>query len=315
MQDRQRRRQGDQDDGDSRRAGDRRRRGDGHRARDGAQQGDRHAAVRRRVPEDLRPDGGDAADRGQSVLGDRADEARVFRGRAGRRVGRAAARRGCGAKPTAIHDEDVASCRAIGAHGAALVPAEARILTHCNAGALATAGYGTALGVIRGAVEAGKQRARAGRRDAAVPAGRAADRLGADQGRHRHDRDHRQHGRRAHARRARSIWSSSAPIASPPTATPPTRSAPTPSRCWPRSTAFRSTSRRRGRRSISRRRTAIAIPIEERTRSEVTHVGSNQLAPDGAQRPQPGVRRHAAPVHHRDHHRARRLRRARSTRR
>jgi methylthioribose-1-phosphate isomerase len=57
----------------------------------------------------------------------------------------------------AIHDEDVASCRAMGAFGAAVVPAEARILTHCNAGALATAGYGTALGVIRGAVEAGKR--------------------------------------------------------------------------------------------------------------------------------------------------------------
>jgi methylthioribose-1-phosphate isomerase len=57
----------------------------------------------------------------------------------------------------AIHDEDVASCRAMGAFGAALVPQQARILTHCNAGALATAGYGTALGVIRGAVEAGKQ--------------------------------------------------------------------------------------------------------------------------------------------------------------
>lgn len=56
----------------------------------------------------------------------------------------------------AIHDEDVANCRALGAFGAAVVPAEARILTHCNAGALATAGYGTALGVIRGAVEAGK---------------------------------------------------------------------------------------------------------------------------------------------------------------
>ncbi|MGE0042095.1 MAG: S-methyl-5-thioribose-1-phosphate isomerase [Vicinamibacterales bacterium] len=56
-----------------------------------------------------------------------------------------------------IHDEDVASCRAIGRHGGALVPDEARVLTHCNAGALATAGYGTALGVIRGAVEAGKK--------------------------------------------------------------------------------------------------------------------------------------------------------------
>ena len=60
-------------------------------------------------------------------------------------------------KADRIHDDDVASCRAIGAHGATLVPAEACILTHCNAGALATAGYGTALGVIRGAVEAGRK--------------------------------------------------------------------------------------------------------------------------------------------------------------
>src|SRR5215831_576672 len=57
----------------------------------------------------------------------------------------------------AIHDEDVASCRAMGAFGAEVVPADAHILTHCNAGALATAGYGTALGVIRGAIEAGKK--------------------------------------------------------------------------------------------------------------------------------------------------------------
>jgi methylthioribose-1-phosphate isomerase len=55
-----------------------------------------------------------------------------------------------------IHDEDVESCRTLGAYGAELVPAGARVLTHCNAGALATAGYGTALGVIRAAVEAGK---------------------------------------------------------------------------------------------------------------------------------------------------------------
>src|SRR5204863_8929194 len=57
----------------------------------------------------------------------------------------------------AIHDEDVANCRAMGAFGAEVVPFDARVLTHCNAGALATAGYGTALGVIRGAVEAGKR--------------------------------------------------------------------------------------------------------------------------------------------------------------
>ena len=55
-----------------------------------------------------------------------------------------------------IHDEDVASCRAMGGFGAAVVPDGARVLTHCNAGALATAGYGSALGVIRAAVEQGK---------------------------------------------------------------------------------------------------------------------------------------------------------------
>ena len=57
----------------------------------------------------------------------------------------------------AIHDEDVANCRTMGAFGAALVPDGARVLTHCNAGALATAGYGSALGVIRAAVEQGKK--------------------------------------------------------------------------------------------------------------------------------------------------------------
>ncbi len=56
-----------------------------------------------------------------------------------------------------IHDEDVASCRTLGAHGAAVVPDGARILTHCNAGALATAGYGSALGVVRAAVDGGKR--------------------------------------------------------------------------------------------------------------------------------------------------------------
>jgi methylthioribose-1-phosphate isomerase len=60
------------------------------------------------------------------------------------------------AESRVIHDEDVEACRAIGRFGGALVPEKARILTHCNAGALATAGYGTALGVIRGAIEQGK---------------------------------------------------------------------------------------------------------------------------------------------------------------
>ncbi len=56
-----------------------------------------------------------------------------------------------------IHDEDVASCRAMGGYGAVVVPDGARVLTHCNAGALATAGYGSALGVVRAAVEQGKR--------------------------------------------------------------------------------------------------------------------------------------------------------------
>jgi methylthioribose-1-phosphate isomerase len=56
-----------------------------------------------------------------------------------------------------IREEDIAICRAIGRHGAPLVPDGKTVLTHCNAGALATAGYGTALGVIRAAVESGKR--------------------------------------------------------------------------------------------------------------------------------------------------------------
>jgi methylthioribose-1-phosphate isomerase len=56
-----------------------------------------------------------------------------------------------------IHAEDIRINRAMGEAGAALLPDGARVLTHCNAGALATAGWGTALGVIRSAVEAGKK--------------------------------------------------------------------------------------------------------------------------------------------------------------
>jgi len=70
--------------------------------------------------------------------------------------------------PTAVSDrllaeahqvlaEDIRINRAMGANGAALLPDHARVLTHCNAGALATAGHGTALGVIRSAVEMGKR--------------------------------------------------------------------------------------------------------------------------------------------------------------
>lgn len=56
-----------------------------------------------------------------------------------------------------MHAEDIAANQAMGRHGATLMPSSGGVLTHCNAGALATAGYGTALGVIRAAVEEGKK--------------------------------------------------------------------------------------------------------------------------------------------------------------
>jgi methylthioribose-1-phosphate isomerase len=180
-----------------------------------------------------------------------------------------------------IHDEDVASCRAIGAHGAALVPQEASILTHCNAGALATAGYGTALGVIRGAVEAGRKvrvladetrpflqgarltawelvkdgidttvitdntagaLMRAGEVDLVVV---GADRIAAN------------------GDTANKIGTYAVAVLAREHGIPFYVAAPS-------SSIDLSTS------------DGDAIPIEERDRREVTHVGSNQLAPDGA---------------------------------
>jgi methylthioribose-1-phosphate isomerase len=54
-----------------------------------------------------------------------------------------------------LYDEDIANCRQLGAFGAELLPQEGTVLTHCNAGALAACGYGSALGVIRAAIERG----------------------------------------------------------------------------------------------------------------------------------------------------------------
>ena len=59
------------------------------------------------------------------------------------------------AKARRMYNEDIAACKAMGAHGASLLPTEGTVLTHCNAGALATCGYGSALGVIRAAIERG----------------------------------------------------------------------------------------------------------------------------------------------------------------
>jgi methylthioribose-1-phosphate isomerase len=59
------------------------------------------------------------------------------------------------ARARQMYDEDIAACKQMGANGASLLPQEGTVLTHCNAGALATCGYGTALGVIRAAIESG----------------------------------------------------------------------------------------------------------------------------------------------------------------
>jgi methylthioribose-1-phosphate isomerase len=67
----------------------------------------------------------------------------------------AAIRKALIAEALEVHRDDIEINKAIGRHGAALLPAGAGVMTHCNAGALATAGYGTALGVVRAAVESG----------------------------------------------------------------------------------------------------------------------------------------------------------------
>ncbi len=67
----------------------------------------------------------------------------------------ASLREGLIAEAQRMYDEDIAACEAMGAHGASLLPKSGGVLTHCNAGALATCGYGTALGVIRSAVAEG----------------------------------------------------------------------------------------------------------------------------------------------------------------
>jgi len=99
------------------------------------------------------------------------------------------------AEAKAVREEDIAVNEAIGRHGEPLVPDGKTVLTHCNAGALATAGYGTALGVIRAAVASGKTDRRVRRRDPAVSAGSAAHGLGTEARFHSDNADYRQHGR------------------------------------------------------------------------------------------------------------------------
>src|SRR5205807_446480 len=80
---------------------------------------------------------------------------RLYSGLRGRPIGEIRAR--LVEEAQRMREEDIAINRAIGRHGAALVPDRKTVLTHCNAGGLATAGYGTALGVIRAALEGGKK--------------------------------------------------------------------------------------------------------------------------------------------------------------
>jgi methylthioribose-1-phosphate isomerase len=129
-----------------------------------------------RVRRDLQGDGGHPAHRGQPLLGHRSD-APPLRGREARAAPRCAMRlwrrrghRGRGRGRLPAH----------GDLGAELIPSAPASSPTATPGALATAGYGTALGVIRPRPRQGKIQNVSGRRDAALPAGRAAHRLGAD---------------------------------------------------------------------------------------------------------------------------------------
>ena len=155
-------------------------------------------------------------------------------------------------------------CRAIGEHGAELIPDGSRVLTHCNAGALATAGIGTALAPL---YLAPTRQGAAGvrRRDAPAAAGKPADRVGADARRNSGHGARRWHGGVAHARRRGRSRASSAPTASPRTATWRTRSART-----------RSRSPRAPRHSVLRRRADVARSIR-RPRAARTSRSSSAL--------------------------------------
>jgi methylthioribose-1-phosphate isomerase len=108
-----------------------------------------------------------------------------------------ALRAGILAEAEAIRTEDIAACRAIGKNGAVLLPDQVTILTHCNAGSLATGGYGTALGVIRTAHEMGKNVHVYA--DETRPLLQGARLTGTDARRNRGNPDLRQHVWRAHA--------------------------------------------------------------------------------------------------------------------
>lgn len=155
------------------------------------------------------------------------------------------------AEAETMRREDVEICREIGRHGASCINDGDTVLTHCNAGALATAGYGTALGVIRGALEAGKK--------VRVIADETRPFL---QGARLTAWELQQDGIDVRVACDRA-WCSAwwwGPTASRPTATPPTRSALSAWPCWPGISASPSMWRRPCPPSTRARPTARTSP-------------------------------------------------------
>ena len=185
------------------------------------------------------------------------------------------------ARAREMYDEDIAACKLLGQFGAELMPQSGTVLTHCNAGALAACGYGSALGVIRAAVERGHKIDVFARRNPPLPPGRPANRLGAHEGLHPHYCPLRQHVRppheagphprrhrrcrpyrrqRRHRQQDRHLWTlhprprTRHPLLRPPPPGPP---------------------------STLTLPTADAIPIEQRNPREVTHSNGIQMTPTG----------------------------------
>ncbi len=187
------------------------------------------------------------------------------------------------AEARALHAEEEAASDAIARHGAELLAGAERILTHCNTGALAAPGRGTALAVIAELADRGTltgvlatetRPLLQGARLTAYELSAAGDPARADRRLRRRGAD-RGRGRGCRGRRAAT--------ASPPTATWPTRSGPTGWRSQPTRPRSRSWSPGRPRRSTPRARTARRSSIEERDSEEVRSAAGHPLAlPDTA---------------------------------
>ncbi len=184
------------------------------------------------------------------------------------------------AKARRMYDEDIAACKQMGAHGASLLPQEGTVLTHCNAGALATCGYGTALGVIRAAIERGHKIDVFADETRPFLQGARLTAWELHEGQHPHHRPLRQHGRRTHA----------------PGPHPGRHRRSRPHRRQRRHRQQdrhlrRRHPRQRARHPLLRRRPLSTIdlatahgdliPIEQRAAREVTHSNGKQMTPDG----------------------------------